>query len=1701
MARLARLWLAFCALSAASDVRAQDYIWIEGEAPAKATGELQTGGWGHPEYLSAEKWLHGSIDANQLEAKTPPEGISLTYEFKTKEAGDFEVWARLGFEFVRSPLRWRIDHGPWAEYSSADLTTDLMGLADWTEVAWARLGKARLGTGKHALEVNFARQYEEKGGKKEPKRILFGLDCFALTRGPFRPNGPYKPDENWLKPIDQDAARQVFEVKPGAAPRTETPLSGLWQVARDDEQEIQDRTGPVTKLPDQHDLLSWKGIKVPGNRDVERPDLQYCHRFLYRTKIKIPAGDSFILRFPSTALIASILVNGRYCGYSKAPYTRFDCDITRAVKPGAVNEICVSIKDYYYAIAQNGEGKSVRLMFNVPTEWMYGSSGLSSARFADMPVVLQGRAQGILEPPTLITAGPAYVEDVFAKPSVQKKEFGLEVSVRNPTDRELSVRVSNQVVPLGGEKAEKTFQADTISVPARAGTTIRLNERWADPKLWWPDDPQQYEVVTELSIDGRVVDATRTKFGFREWEWTGNAFKLNGIPWNLHADTSHNETKDPEQAVKDWRTWGVNMFRFWGTRPWTGKSQAETLDFFDAHGVVVRRSGIFDGEGASYLLVEDKDGKPVARQALFDNWRDQLRAWVKAERNHPSVFVWSIENEITYINARNLGWLPQVEPEIKKGVDMVMALDPTRPAMIDGGDALRDRSLPIYGNHYNEYPMREYPDEAYTMAKAYRRHTDEPNASPWPIGDDRPLFLGESFFVRGRQPSAYSEVGGESAFLGWPEARKGVGLITRMLAEGYRWHGVAAVHFWMDGADAGRAHTKAWQPVAALCREWNWTFGAGDLVERTFKVFNDTRSDEPIEVVWRVRVGRQQAAIEGNSIMRLKPGSAAELPIRFRVPVVNERTPGEFEITCRRASASVSDRRRNAGKEVVFHDVKSLWVIPRDAARERSLAKADLVVLDPKGAVRDHLAKYEVAFTPIESPDAIPTGAKVIVVGPDALTARQSTDPSWRAMAERGARILVLDQRHPLQYQAVPADLEATEHAGRIAFVEDLDHPAFKGLGQDDFFTWSGDHVVYRNAYKKASRGAKSLVQCDEMLSCSALAECNVRDGLLLLSQLDIGAKLRSDPVAQHLFDNMLNYCARYRPVAKTTAVVLSRGDRRAKLLENAGLKSRAASDVLGALTNDHNEIVVADASPANLKVLATHRDSLRAFHDRGGWLMLWGLTPEGLADYNAVVGQDHVIRPFRMERVSLPPVRDPILSGLTMRDVVLESTRQIFPWSGDKFPADDAFTHVVDLDDVAPFASCPKESYGWSQMTNGLVSADAWVFIFSHDLKKSDPHPRWTATLPKEEELVEFSIVPNLFYHVMTKFRLYFNGDEQTAVDLDLKPAMEKQTFPLPSVRAKTITLQPIAWKEVGTQPVVSVENIWIKAKRSERYQQEVVPLLNVGALVKYRKGRGGILLNQLKVQESEANPVNTEKKQTIVATLLRNLGAAFAGERSMVAGANLKYRPVPLDEKCNQYLTARQGWYSGSGDLGHFPVGEQKFAGVSYLVRDFRTSPLPSCIMLAGPEAKGSLPSAVTGIPVGHKADVLFFLHTLNQVRAWKAPQDPKADATAPAVFRYVIRYADGSQADVPVRYGRGVGHWVSSDPKGLPEAAVAWAAPFPGDERSGKQAVVYQMAWTNPKPGVPIASIDMTYDPKVGSVYGAPAILAITSATSVE
>ena len=331
--------------------------------------------------------------------------------------------------------------------------------------------------------------------------------------------------------------------------------------------------------------------------------------------------------------------------------------------------------------------------------------------------------------------------------------------------------------------------------------------------------------------------------------------------------------------------------------------------------------------------------------------------------------------------------------------------------------------------------------------------------------------------------------------------------------------------------------------------------------------------------------------------------------------------------------------------------------------------------------------------------------------------------------------------------------------------------------------------------------------------------------------------------------------------------------------------------------------------------------------------------------------------------------------------------------------------------------------------MTNGLTSADSWKFIFYHDQSTGGEFPKWSADLAKPETVRGLSIVLNADYRTLTRLRVTFDGDPKSAVELALKPAEGTPAgVRLPRrALAKSITLEPLSWTP-HEKRVIGVDNLWLKVEKPAEWAAKVRPLTNVGGLVRYPMGPGGVVLNQLNVAAVESNPENAAKKRAVVATLLRNLGAAFAQVRVVVPGENLATTPLELGAICNAYLDAER-FPGGSPGLPTLPLGEQTFAGVRYAVRDFRTSPLPAALLVEPNAAPATL-------AVGRRADALFFL-----AAAVKTPERPdeKRERTLATVR---VKYADGQTADIPVKLGEQVGPWRVPEARALPQGRVAYS-----------------------------------------------------------
>lgn len=830
-----------------------EFTWIEGEKPESANvaadaGVYRPGPMAQPALQSGRALLSIALSHNDAKEKLPADGLTVRYEFHVEGAGRRAVWARIGYEWARSAFDWRLDDGEWQTLGSDVPTVDIVELSAWNELAWIRLVETRMAAGRHTIEFRHRPAFSvDSKGNSKPARTLHMLDAVCVTDEPFRPNGRFKPGEDWRTDEDRKAAAKVYELPAApAGTRSHVELTGLWEIARWDEYDVPRETQftGVTALPADYDDLFWVGVQTPGDRNIVRPDMKFCHRLIYRARVNVPAefeGRGFVLEFQQFNMIASVFVNGRFVEWSKLHDTVWQCDISEAVQAGAQNEIAVVLKDIYYAVNQErnasvrDSGIGLRRIYNTPID-LFKTSAVGPS--VDFPVSAphgDGGRSGLLEPVTLMAVGRTWVEDVFARPSVTDSKLDLEISLKNAGSAPADVEVRNSVVEWNEDGTwrsadpRKVFEPVRVTVPAGGLHSFDVSAAWADPKLWWPDDPNLYVVRTELYVDGHVIDTKWTRFGFREWGWRdGVVFTINGKPWQFWCDSDPLARRSPHAYVAEAATSGRNMIRIWGMRGWGGMTRREMLNYFDETGMVVRDTGAFDGEVFNYArgLTWNEDGSPGYNRVLMGNVLDQQKAWVRGSRNHACILIWTMENEVAFVSSANAGQNPEYLPAIRYVGGELQKLDPTRPVMIDGGNALTDPAtwrgegpwvapakelgyLPVNGCHYTErgygVGWMDYPDAAYT-AEHWYTHTDPRGG--WTMQRDMPIFHGEIFYGRGNSVDALAELGGEQVYLGDEGTFPVRGLVCRMLSEGYRFNGVSSAwDLYNDNSD--RSHHKA----------------------------------------------------------------------------------------------------------------------------------------------------------------------------------------------------------------------------------------------------------------------------------------------------------------------------------------------------------------------------------------------------------------------------------------------------------------------------------------------------------------------------------------------------------------------------------------------------------------------------------------------------------------------------------------------------------------------------------------------------------------------------------------------------------------------------------------------------------------------------------------------------------------------------
>lgn len=1447
-----------------------EFVWLEGERPDEASGPVSVAKGPGGEVLSGGAWLLDTLSKEEVEAGKLGQGRRLLYRFAVRQEGVYRLWLRLGFEFVRAPLQWRLDEGEWHDIGPQMLSTNLVGLAPWCEVGWVDAGQVALKPGSHRLEL-LAAQPGRDG------RFLLGLDAIALVQGDEKPEDKLRPNQEPDEELDRQAAAHVFRFPTSSlaqarqGQRITLSLDGPWQICRHDDPDMdQAPYEPVREPPPRP---RWRGLRVPSNYH-SHPALNLAHRVWYRCRVEIPqelAGRSFFLDFTGTNWIASVVVNGQFVGWHKGTRVPWQMDISSAVHPGQVNEIWVGIKDGWYAVDARFHKTTLDEQRNVPVthfRWRRFVAPIYPSTKGDA----DGTEFGITDPVSLVVAGPVYVEDVFIQPSVARKEIVVEARLRNSTARALPVALQAEALFAGNGQVEKRLGPQEATVPAQGTTSVRLAAPWPNPRLWWPgaDPANLYRWVSRVLLEGQVVDHQEQTFGFREITLEGPYLRINGLRFNFWNLLGGLRGSSLEEMLANFRRAGNRFERSGedlGLRRWLGPRRKQ-LAWFDTHGLPVRLSTMIDGMFINYDLTN-----PI----VWENFREHVEQVVRAYRNHPCVVVYSLENEIGFINGR-LAYRRQQEQweaELERMVQVAHRFDPTRPCMLDGTGALRGQRLEINCLHYPEASWQDYPEGAYALV--FEPWVEEMG---WGWDRRRPLAMGEMTFFSGRNAD-HAWIGGDSVYLGRYHAKRGYARFVRLLLEAYRWNDVAILCPWIGTNDFPDVWP-AMSSLAAFVREQNRAFFGGSEVRRTVKVFNDTLSPAPVEFSWAVEVGGRTLA-GGKRALRIEPGFGQEVLLTFRAPLVKERTEGRLRLRVSRPGESP------------FEDEKPLVFFP---PLQRLSLRRPVFVLGQSGVLMGLLQRWGITAKAVRNLKEIGGSEAILLVAPDVLTEAQAKSEELGAYAQGGGRVVCLEQEHPWVNLGLPKPLEATSAQAGYLFPLGRYAPLLKGLQEEDFSCWAGPGSTAKRLWRIPTGAVRSWVLAGPDLAFAALLERAVGRGLIVASQLRIGAKVEVEPAAQVLLANALRYADEYEPPAVRLLAYAPQWPEMVNFVREAGLAPEEVPRLEEALQVKPPAVLLIHASSANLEALLRWQKLVKTFVEGGGWILLWGLEPGGLKAFNTLLGTQHLLREFRLERVAL--VRDPLTEGLGHRDVVQYSTEELL--HGDKWLSQEVFTYCVDGEDIAPFCRLPgqregpyrptKDDHDPFNLVNGMTSHDFWRYILQiwyADWKPQEPRgnevllpngsPPFIFRLPVPCRIEKVRIWNNAYYDTIKALEVRADGQRVALVELpdtnlptevDLKGRLVRESIEL--------VVRSIRRRQA--KPLIGLDNVEIYRQAPEWYRGRVYPLASVGGLVRYPRGKGGFVLNQVKLGPD--TPENLAKKRRIVATLLLNLMAMGREESS---------------------------------------------------------------------------------------------------------------------------------------------------------------------------------------------------------------------------
>lgn len=402
----------------------------------------------------------------------------------------------------------------------------------------------------------------------------------------------------------------------------------------------------------------------------------------YRKTFTVPATSkdkTVFIGFDGVYRNSEIFINGHSLGIRPNGYISFQYDLTPYLNYDTLNVIAVKVDN----------------LRQPNSRWYSGS--------------------GIYRNVWLTTVDKIHVDNwgtFITTPAVSSESATVNIvtSIQNQYKTNQPITLNTTVFDAGGKEVAQCFQKAIISrnLPLMNSPATRIKQSLLikQPILWSIENPYQYKAVSQIVVDGEVADTFETKFGIRYFNFDAQkGFFLNGEHVKILGVCNHHDlgalgaainTRALERQLQILKRMGCN-----GIRTSHNPPAPELLDLCDKMGFIVMDEA-FD--------MWAKQKSPYDYHMYWKEWhKKDLQDLILRDRNHPSVFIWSIGNEIPEQGDSTGRIIARELANIVKPLDSTREFSTGNDRPDTSNNLIQSRAFDLIGYNYHHWLWDSFP--------------------------------------------------------------------------------------------------------------------------------------------------------------------------------------------------------------------------------------------------------------------------------------------------------------------------------------------------------------------------------------------------------------------------------------------------------------------------------------------------------------------------------------------------------------------------------------------------------------------------------------------------------------------------------------------------------------------------------------------------------------------------------------------------------------------------------------------------------------------------------------------------------------------------------------------------------------------------------------------------------------------------------